>query len=123
MAINVEQALAASLAGASSRVAAAVAPRFKVGDRIRVRNINPPGHTRMPRYIRGHVGTIAIDHGVFVFPDSHAAGRGEQPQHVYSVHFTAPELWGPQGNPRDSMLVDVWDDYMDPAGDLPGNAG
>lgn len=115
MAINVEQALAASAAGASSRVAADVAPRFNVGDRIHVRNINPAGHTRMPRYIRGHFGTIERDHGVFVFPDSHAAGQGERPQHVYSVRFTASELWGPQGNPGDVLLVDVWDDYMDSA--------
>lgn len=123
MAINVEQALAASAAGASSRVAADIAPRFKVGDRIRVRNINPTSHTRMPRYIRGHHGTIERDHGVFVFPDTHAAGQGEKPQHVYSVRFSATELWGPQGNPRDTLLVDVWDDYMEPAADVAGGAG
>ena len=113
MAINFEQALAATAAGASARVAAPVAPRFKVGDRVRVRNINPISHTRMPRYIRGKQGVIAIDHGVFIFPDTYAIEQGEKPQHVYAVRFTARELWGPQGAPNDELVVDVWDDYLD----------
>lgn len=115
MAISPQQALAATRAGASARVDQPIAPRFKVGDRVRLRNINPKGHTRMPRYIRGKAGTIEHDYGVFVFPDAHAAGQGEKPQHVYAVRFTARELWGPQGRESDSVLTDVWDDYMDPA--------
>ena len=113
MAINVEQALAATKVGASARVDADVAPRFKVGDRIRVRNINPRGHTRMPRYLRGHVGVVERDFGVFCFPDTHAHGGGEKPQHVYSVRFNGKELWGREGGERDCVVVDVWDDYMD----------
>ena len=113
MAINAEQALAATLAGASARVAVEVAPRFKVGDRITVRNINPRGHTRMPRYLHDRHGVIERDHGVFTFPDTHAHGGGEQPQHVYSVRFSAKDVWGREGGERDFLLVDVWDDYMD----------
>src|SRR5262249_15465922 len=30
-----------------------IAPLFHVGDRVRARNINPAGHTRLPRYARG----------------------------------------------------------------------
>ncbi len=115
MAINREQALAATLTGASARVDAIVAPRFQVGAKIRMRNINPRGHTRMPRYLRGHVGTVERDHGVFVFPDAHAHGGGESPQHVYSVKFSAKEVWGREGGEHDYIVVDVWDDYMDPA--------
>lgn len=101
--------------GASARVAAKVAPRFRVGDRIRVRNLNPATHTRLPRYVRGCVGVIEIDHGVFAFPDTHAHGLGEKPQHCYSVRFTARELWGPAASERDSLVADLFDDYMDPA--------
>ena len=115
MAINPQQALAATAAGASARVNQAVAPRFKSGDRVHVRNINPQGHTRMPRYIRGKVGLIERDHGVFVFPDTYAAGQGEKPQHVYLVRFSAKELWGADARGNDELLVDVWDDYMEPA--------
>ena len=72
----------------------AVAPLFQVGQPVRARNIHPVEHTRLPRYARGKLGTIERDHGVFVFPDTHAHFLGEKPQHVYSVRFAARELWG-----------------------------
>lgn len=99
----------------AARMADPVAPRFRVGDRVVARNINPAGHTRIPRYVRGRQGVIDRDHGVFIFPDTHAAGLGQKPQHVYSVCFTAQELWGREASPRDRVYVDLWDDYLDPA--------
>jgi len=90
-------------------------PRFHRGEHVRARNINPIGHTRLPRYARGKHGTIHIDHGVFVFPDTNAHFLGEQPQHVYSVRFTARELWGDQASPRDTVYVDLWDEYLEAA--------
>jgi nitrile hydratase beta subunit len=92
-----------------------VAPLFKVSQRVRARNMNPTGHTRLPRYARGKMGTIERDHGVFVFPDTNAEFLGDKPQHVYSVHFTARELWGVQASPHDAVFVDLWDDYLEPA--------
>jgi nitrile hydratase len=88
---------------------------FMVGQRVRARNINPVGHTRLPRYARGKAGTIERDHGVFVFPDTNALFLGEKPQHVYSVRFAARELWGDQAALKDSVYVDLWDDYLEPA--------
>ena len=93
-----------------------VAPRFAAGDRVVARNVHPTGHIRMPRYVRGRRGAIDRDHGVFVFPDTHALGQGQKPQHVYSVRFPARELWGPAASARDAVYVDLWDDYLDPAG-------
>lgn len=61
---------------------------------MRAKNVNPTTHTRLPRYVRGKIGRIATDHGVFITPDTAAHGLGEHPQHVYSVSFTALELWG-----------------------------
>jgi nitrile hydratase subunit beta len=92
-----------------------VAPRFKTGQRVRARNINPPGHTREPRYVRGKLGIIHRDHGVFVFPDTNAHFLGEHPQHVYSVRFAARELWGADVAPQDGVYVDLWDNYLEPA--------
>lgn len=92
-----------------------VAPRFHAGDRVRARNIHPEGHTRLPRYARGKVGTIDRDHGVYVFPDTNAHFQGEKPQHVYSVRFAARELWGEQASPRDFVYLDLWDDYLEAA--------
>jgi nitrile hydratase len=93
----------------------APSPRFAVGDEVRTRNLNPPGHTRLPRYARGHVGVVEISHGAHVFPDSHAHGEGEDPQPLYTVRFTAQELWGPDAHPRDSISLDLWEPYLDRA--------
>jgi nitrile hydratase beta subunit len=89
-----------------------IAPRFTVGQQVRTRNINPVTHTRLPRYARDKVGTITRDHGVYLFPDTHAHLQGEHRQHVYSVRFTARELWGATASPRDSVSLDLWDDYL-----------
>jgi hypothetical protein len=99
--------------GASARIAENVEPRFRVGDQVMMKNINPAGHTRMPRYIRGKRGVVECDYGVFAFPDTHAHGKGAKPQHCYSVRFSSRELWGPEASERDSLRVDVFDDYMD----------
>lgn len=100
--------LLADMKGA--RLEAKVAPRFAPGARVRVANLHPPTHTRMPRYCRGKVGVIVSDHGVYVFPDTHAHDLGQKPQHLYSVRFSALELWGEARN--DSVHIDLWDDYL-----------
>lgn len=92
-----------------------VPPQFKVGDLVVARNIHPVGHTRIPRYVRGRQGVIDRDHGVFIFPDTYAPGLGKKPQHVYSVRFTARELWGTAASPNDRVYADLWDDYLDAA--------
>ena len=101
--------------GAPKNRNAPVAPRFQVSQRVRARNLHPEGHTRLPRYARGKLGVIARDHGVFVFPDTNAHFHGEKPQHVYSVRFAARELWGEQASSRDTVFIDLWDDYLEPA--------
>jgi nitrile hydratase len=90
-----------------------VPPLFRVGQIVRARNINPTGHTRLPRYARGKVGQVVRDYGVFAFPDTNAQYRGEKRQHVYSVQFAARELWGDTASPRDSVHIDMWDDYLE----------
>jgi nitrile hydratase len=114
-ALTAETAVATLMAGASARIDVEVAAKFKAGDAVVARNINPAGHTRLPRYVRGKRGTIDKDHGVFGLPDSMAHGGGDAPQHVYSVRFSAREVWGAEAPPRDCFYVDMWDDYLDPA--------
>ncbi len=89
--------------------------RFKVGDRVRARNIHPIGHTRLPRYARGREGMINRHYGIFVFPDTNAHFRGEQPQHLYSVRFRSQDLWGESASPLDSVYLDLWDNYLEHA--------
>jgi nitrile hydratase len=90
-------------------------PAFAEGERVRARNLNPPGHTRLPRYVRGREGVITALHGAHVFPDSHAHGKGEDPRPLYTVRFTARELWGEAANPRDSVSLDLWEPYLERA--------
>lgn len=89
-------------------------PRFAPGQRVRARDVEPEGHTRLPCYVRGHVGRIHALHGTHVFPDTNAHGRGESPQPLYGVAFRATELWGAGANPHDRVYVDLWEDYLEP---------
>jgi nitrile hydratase subunit beta len=90
-------------------------PRFAVGEAVRVKKINQTGHTRLPRYARGNVGVVDRVHGAHVFPDSNAHFRGESPQYLYSVRFSARELWGEAASSRDAVYIDLWEDYLEPA--------
>ena len=93
----------------------ATQPMFHEGDAVRCRNINPTGHTRLPRYARGHVGEVIAWHDAHVFPDANAQSRGEDPHHLYTVRFTARELWGEAANPRDTVHLDLWEPYLERA--------
>jgi len=86
-------------------------PRFKTGDRVKVRSIHPPGHTRSPRYVRGKTGVVRRVHGIYVFPDTNAHRAGEKRQHVYLVEFSARELWG--RDHRERVMIDLWEDYLE----------
>ena len=87
---------------------------FNVGDRVRAKNMHPPTHTRLPRYVRGHIGTVSATHGCHVFPDTNAHGRGEDPQWLYTVRFDGRELWGPESDPTLAVSVDAFEPYLEP---------
>jgi nitrile hydratase subunit beta len=89
--------------------------RFAIGDRVRMKMINPPTHTRLPHYVRGHVGVIELLHGTHVFPDSNAMGKGEAPQWLYTVTFDGRELWGEDSDSGVMVSVDAWDSYLERA--------
>ena len=77
--------------------------------------MHPLGHTRLPRYARGKIGTVESVHGVHVFPDSNAHGRGEAPQWLYTVVFDAAEIWGRDGDPAQTLSIDAWESYLERA--------
>jgi nitrile hydratase subunit beta len=87
---------------------------FGEGDRVRARNMHPVTHTRLPRYVRGHTGTVASVHGCHVFPDVHAHGGGEDPQWLYTVRFRARELWGADGDPGVVVSIAAFEPYLEP---------
>jgi nitrile hydratase beta subunit len=112
--LSAEQAASDFLANWPSSRDLPIDPAFKPGEAVRARNINPVGHTRLPRYVRAKVGTIQSDHGVHVFADTMAHGLGEQPQHLYSVRFEARQLWGDAASRRDAVYLDLWESYLEP---------
>lgn len=114
-ALTVEKAHSLIAKGVPVKRDLPIAPRFQPGQRTRTRNLNPTTHTRLPRYARDKSGVIARDHGVFVFPDTNGVFLGEHPQHLYSVRFSARELWGEQAAANDSVYLDMWDAYLEPA--------
>jgi nitrile hydratase subunit beta len=101
--------------GSPVDIAVDVPPRFAVGDRVRAINRNPSGHTREPRYVRGRTGVVRERYGAHVFPDRSAAGE-RVGGHLYSVRFEAGELWGEPAAPASAVYVDLWEDYLEPAG-------
>ncbi len=92
-----------------------VPARFRPNDRVRARNLHAFGHTRQPRYVRGRVGTVVEDYGVYALQDSDGAGAQpcDRPQHVYSVRFEGRELWGERAAARDAVYVDLWEEYLE----------
>jgi nitrile hydratase len=87
-------------------------PRFGVGDRVRVREWHPPGHTRCPRYVRGKAGTVVRVDGTHSVPDIEAHGTASRCEPTYSVRFDAAELWR-DGQRGASVHVDLWDSYLE----------
>jgi nitrile hydratase len=109
-----ERVPAVLASGGPTERAAAAPQRFQAGQLVRALNAHPTGHTRLPRYVRGRVGTVTHLHGAHVLPDSNAAGRGENPEWLYTVRFAARELWGEAADPTGTVSVDAWESYLEP---------
>ncbi len=99
----------------ANRDDAATKPAFGVGARVRARNIEVTGHTRLMRYVRGKTGVVTALHGCHVFPDTVAHDQGEHAQPLYTVRFEARELWGDNVSRRDCVYVDLWESYLEPS--------
>jgi nitrile hydratase subunit beta len=89
--------------------------QFKIGDRVRTRNIHPKTHTRLPRYARGKLGTVELCHGCHMFPDSVALNLGDNPQWLYTVVFEGTELWGADTDPTLKVSIDAFEPYLERA--------
>jgi nitrile hydratase beta subunit len=101
------------LGGASSVREVSSTPRFQVGARVKTKNINPSGHTRLPRYARAKYGVVNAVYDAHVFPDASAHGKGDSPEYLYSVRFVANELWGV--NHSEAVYLDLWESYLESA--------
>jgi nitrile hydratase subunit beta len=87
--------------------------RFRPGDWVRAKTMNPVGHTRLPRYVRGHAGVIEAVNGFHVFADASAAGE-EHAQWLYTVTFEGRELWGADTDPELNVSINASESYLEP---------
>ena len=106
--------LVAAMKARPRRPAPALPPRFGVGDRVRAKNLHPPGHIRLPRYVRGRVGAVAVALGVQESAGAHASGDETAYEHVYAVGFDGTELWGPDAEAA-RVHVDLYESCLEPA--------
>jgi nitrile hydratase subunit beta len=88
-------------------------PAFAAGQRVRTKDMSPPGHTRLAGYLRGHTGVIDLVQPASVLPDTNAHFRGENPQYVYSVRFGSRELWGPDAEPSFTVTAELYESYLE----------
>jgi nitrile hydratase len=94
---------------------AAAPAKFKAGDTVRTRNINPATHTRLPRYARGKLGVVEAVRGCHVYPDTAALGDHDHAEWLYTVVFTGRELWGEAADPSISVSIEAFEPYLEPA--------
>jgi nitrile hydratase len=88
-------------------------PRFRAGDRVICRSTPFSGHTRLPAYARGKPGVIHAARGGWVLPDTNAHGKGECPEHLYTVRFDGQTLWGAEAEPGSSVCIDLFESYLE----------
>lgn len=90
-------------------------PRFTVGQQVRIADVRPAAHTRLPGYLRAKVGTVQRifegDYGYFVDTGD---GIGD-PMPIYIVEFTPEELWGPRAEPgANTLYAELFEAYLQP---------
>lgn len=88
-------------------------PAYQPGQTVRAKNLNPRGHTRLARYVRGKRGTVERAHGPFLLPDTNSAAGAERWEPVYTVVFDAAELWGEDAEPAERVSIDLWESYLE----------
>lgn len=111
----VKRRLAQLRAWKSPRREVDIPPQFGPGDAVRAGNMHPPGHTRLPRYVRGKRGTVARYYGLYDLQDTVPPGTAAPPQPMYAVGFAGQELWGETAEVNTWVYLDMWESYLEPA--------
>jgi nitrile hydratase subunit beta len=99
----------------SPRLDLPIQPQYRIGAAVRARNMHPPGHTRLPRYVRGKRGVVERFYGIYAFQDAMPAGTTASPQPLYAVRFDAGELWGESADVNSVVYIDMWESYLESA--------
>jgi len=114
-AMTAEQARSAALGRRAFDAPVDDPPRFAPGDAVRAHAHGATGHTRLPAYVRGRAGRVERHHGAHVMPDANAVGE-KRHEHLYTVAFDAAELWPEAAGRRETVLLNLWQSYLEPPG-------
>ncbi len=112
---QVEQTMKRLLTWQSPRREGENTPAYLLGDRVRICNIHPPGHTRLPQYARGKHGEVARYYGLYDLQDALPDGGNPPVEPLYAVKFTSDELWGSSAEANSVVYLDMWESYLEPA--------
>ena len=104
--------------GGPTKRDSATEKKFNLGETVSVRTNNgntkvEKGHTRLPDYVKGRSGKVIAYHGSHVLPDANAHFLGESPEALYSVEFKSQDLWDKFEHIEDSVVVDLWESYLE----------
>ena len=94
-------------------MASATSPRFALGTTVVVRRMYTHEHHRCPRYVRGVRGIVEHVCGQDEVPSDRRGDGGNAP--VYTVRFSSLDVWGTTNEPAFTVLVDLWEGYLEGA--------
>lgn len=104
-------------------MSAKLSPAFSPGERVRIIDLDKPGHVRTPRYVREKTGSIERYCGAFENPEERGYGRiGQGRIPLYRVEFRQHDLWPDyQGSARDRLVLEIYEHWLKPAGQEAGH--
>ncbi|SRR5579875_1993 len=97
--------------------AAAGKARFKVGDRVRVKDLPNLFYSRTQMYVRGAVGTIAACTYQDLIPEDEAFNRDGRIEQYYIVRFRQKDLWPGYPFDNDTLQTESPERWLEPADD------
>lgn len=96
-----------------------MSPRFKIGDRVRVRADGHEGHHRTPAYLKGKSGVVVKKFGAWRNPEELAHGKPGLPkQPLYMVKFDMDGVWSGNGTyaKKDTVTADLYEHWLEATG-------
>ena len=89
--------------------------RFKVGDRVRVKDLPNLFYSRTQMYVRGVVGTITACTYQDVIPEDEAFNRDGRLEQYYIVRFRQKDLWPEYPFDHDTLQTESPERWLEPA--------
>ncbi|MFP6710317.1 MAG: SH3-like domain-containing protein [Rhodospirillales bacterium] len=89
-------------------------PMYQTGDSVGIIVAHPPGHRRVPNYIKGKTGVIERYCGAFANPEERAYGmQGLPKRHLYRVRFNQTDIWEDYDGPKaDTLDIEIYEHWL-----------